>query len=178
VFFSKNEHQTAEVPQFEQTLPEISPNLAQTGFQTGRSWANPATPESKMGILANDFESREMNMKIKFTTGLLAVAFVLGSAALAATATSHQAKERSSATVTVAGCLHNGTTTDVFVLTAKDGKGWDLSSKTVDISKHVGHTVSVTGTPVTTATTDGSAASATTRLDVSDLKMVSESCSQ
>jgi len=118
-------------------------------------------------------------MKIKFTTGLLALAFALGStAALAATATSHQAKERSSATVTVAGCLHNGTTTDVFVLTAKDGKGWDVSSKTVDISKHVGHTVSVTGTPVTTATTDGSAASATTRLDVSDLKMVSESCSQ
>jgi len=115
-------------------------------------------------------------MKIKFTTGLLALAFALGSTA--ATATSHQAKERSSATVTVAGCLHNGTTTDVFVLTAKDGKGWDVSSKTVDISKHVGHTVSVTGTPVTTATTDGSAASATTRLDVSDLKMVSESCSQ
>jgi hypothetical protein len=131
-----------------------------------------------MGILANNFESREIIMKIKFTTGLLALAFALGSTALATTATSHQAKERSSATVTVAGCLHNGTTTDVFVLTAKDGKGWDLSSKTVDISKHVGHTVSVTGTPVTTASTDGSAASATARLDVSDLKMVSESCSQ
>lgn len=117
-------------------------------------------------------------MKIKFTTGLLALAFALGSTALAATGTSHQAKERSSATVTVAGCLHNGTTTDVFLLTAKDGKGWDVSSKTVDIAKHVGHTVSLTGTAVTTATTDGSAASATTRLDVSDLKMVSESCSQ
>jgi hypothetical protein len=131
-----------------------------------------------MGILANNFESMEINMKIKFITGLLALAFALGSTALAATGTSHQEKERSSATVTVAGCLHNGTTTDVFVLTAKDGKGWDVSSKTVDISKHVGHTVSLTGTPVTTASTDGSAASATTRLDVSDLKMVSESCSQ
>jgi hypothetical protein len=131
-----------------------------------------------MGILANNFELREINMKIKFTTGLLALAFVLGSAVLAGTATSHQAKERSSATVTVAGCLHNGMTTDVFVLTAKDGKAWDVSSKTVDISKHVGHTVSLTGTPVTTASTDGSAASAKTLLDVSDLKMVSESCSQ
>jgi hypothetical protein len=178
IFFSRSEHQTAKVPQFEQKLPEISSILAQTGFQTGRSWANSATPESKMGILANNFELREIYMKIKFTTGLLALAFVLGSAVLAATATSHQAKERSSATVTVAGCLHNGTTTDVFVLTAKDGKGWDVTSKTVDISKHVGHTVSLTGTPVTTASTDGSAASATTRLDVSDLKMVSESCSQ
>jgi hypothetical protein len=117
-------------------------------------------------------------MKIKFTTGLLALAFVLGSAALAATATSHQAKERSSAVVTVAGCLQNGTTTGVFLLTAKDGKGWDVSSKTVDIAKHVGHTVSLTGTPVTTASTDGSAASAKTQLDVSDLKMVSETCSQ
>jgi ABC-type sugar transport system substrate-binding protein len=117
-------------------------------------------------------------MKIKFTTGLLALAFALGSTALAATATSHQAKERSSAVVTVAGCLHNGTTTDVFVLTAKDGKAWDITSKNVDIAKHVGHTVSLTGTPVTTASTDGSAASATTRLDVSDLKMVSETCSQ
>jgi hypothetical protein len=66
----------------------------------------------------------------------------------------------------------------VFLLTAKGGKNWDVSSKTIDISKHVGHTVSLTGTPVTTATTDGSAGSATTRLDVSDLKMVSESCPQ
>jgi ABC-type sugar transport system substrate-binding protein len=131
-----------------------------------------------MGIRANNFESMEINMKIKSTTGLLALAFALGSAALAVTATSHQAKERSSAVVTVAGCLQNGTTTDVFLLTAKDGKGWDVSSKTVDIAKHVGHTVSLTGTPVTTASTDGSAASATTRLDVSDLKMVSETCSR
>ncbi len=117
-------------------------------------------------------------MKIKFTTGLLALAFVFGAAAVAAKATSHQEKEGSGATVTVAGCLHNGTTTDVFLLTAKGGKNWDVSSKTVDISKHVGHTVSLTGTPVTTASTDGSAASATSRLDVSDLKMVSESCPQ
>jgi hypothetical protein len=131
-----------------------------------------------MGILANNLDSREINMKIKFTTALLVIAFGLGSTVLAATGTSHQAKERSSATVTVAGCIHNGTTTDVFLLTAKDGKGWDVSSKTIDISKHVGHTVSLTGTPVTTASTDGSAASATTRLDVSDLKMVSEGCSQ
>jgi hypothetical protein len=131
-----------------------------------------------MGILANSFELREINMKIKFTTGLLALAFVLGSTALAATGTSHQEKERSSATVTVAGCLHNGTTTDVFLLTAKGGKAWDVSSKTVDIAKHVGQTVSLTGTPVTTASPDGSAASATTRLDVSDLKMVSEGCPQ
>ncbi len=131
-----------------------------------------------MRILANNFESMEINMKMKFTTGLLVLAFALGSTALAATATSHQAKERSSATVTVAGCLHNGATTDVFLLTAKDGKGWDVSSKTVDIAKHVGETVSLTGTAVTTESTDGSAASATTRLDVSDLKMVSDSCSQ
>lgn len=131
-----------------------------------------------MRILANNFESMEINMKIKLTTGLLVLAFALGSNALAATATSHQAKERSSATITVAGCLHNGATTDVFLLTAKDGKGWDVSSKTVDIAKHVGETVSLTGTAVTTESTDGSAASATTRLDVSDLKMVSDSCSQ
>jgi hypothetical protein len=72
-------------------------------------------------------------MKIKFTTGLLAFAFALGSTGLAVTATSHQAKERSSAVVTVAGCLQNGTTTDVFLLTAKDGKSWDVSSKSVDI---------------------------------------------
>jgi hypothetical protein len=61
-----------------------------------------------MGILANNFDSREINMKIKFTTALLVIAFGLGSTVLAATGTSHQAKERSSATVTVAGCIHNG----------------------------------------------------------------------
>ncbi|HLZ51109.1 MAG TPA: hypothetical protein VKP61_10170 [Candidatus Acidoferrum sp.] len=131
-----------------------------------------------MGFLTNDLDFMEKKIKIKLTTGLLVFAFALGSPAVAATGTSHQTKERSSATVTVAGCIHNGTTMDVFLLTAKHGKGSDVSSKTVDISKHVGHTVSLTGTPVTTASTDGSAASATTRLDVSDLKMVSESCSQ
>src|SRR5580704_13077701 len=33
-FSSKSEHQTTKVPQFEQTLPEISPTLTPTGFQT------------------------------------------------------------------------------------------------------------------------------------------------
>lgn len=46
---------------------------------------------------------------------------------------------------TVSGCLSKRSG-DVFLLTDENGKTWDLRSKTVKLDKHVGHTVSATGT--------------------------------
>ena len=48
---------------------------------------------------------------------------------------------------TITGCLAKGDSgkADEFMLTASDGSMWDLTSKTVALGEHVGHTVAVTG---------------------------------
>ena len=48
--------------------------------------------------------------------------------------------------VTVSGCLQNGDEANEFSITGEDGKNYDLPSSSVDLSKHVGHKVTVTGT--------------------------------
>ena len=45
----------------------------------------------------------------------------------------------------VTGCLQKGDEADEFAITGKDGKTWELRSKTVKLADHVGHTVTVTG---------------------------------
>ncbi len=44
------------------------------------------------------------------------------------------------------GCLQKGDEADEFSVTAEDGKTYGLRSSAVDLSKHLGHKVSVTGT--------------------------------
>jgi hypothetical protein len=48
---------------------------------------------------------------------------------------------------TVTGCLSKGDSADEFVLTANDGGTWEIrnSKSGVNLSKHVGHTVTATG---------------------------------
>ena len=48
-------------------------------------------------------------------------------------------------TVTVTGCLQKGDSADEFAIAGKDGKPWELRSKTVKLDEHVGHTVTITG---------------------------------
>ena len=47
---------------------------------------------------------------------------------------------------TVTGCLQKGDETDEFSITGEDGKTYGLRSSAVDLSKHLGHKVTVTGT--------------------------------
>ena len=47
---------------------------------------------------------------------------------------------------TATGCLQKGDESGEYALTTKDGKKYGLRSSSVDLSKHVGHTVTVTGT--------------------------------
>jgi hypothetical protein len=65
----------------------------------------------------------------------------------------------------VTGCLQKGAK-DTYTITGQDGKKYDVTSKTVPLKNHVGHTVTVTGAPGKTPT----------ELDVSKLDMVSPSC--
>jgi hypothetical protein len=79
------------------------------------------------------------------------------------------------------GCLAKGTAANAYTLTDDSGKVWVLHSKTVQLGEHVGHTVTVTGTPVTPKSKgngDNSSgdASQSNHLRVTDLKMVSDSC--
>jgi hypothetical protein len=97
-----------------------------------------------------------------------------------------------SGTRTVTGCLQKGDQANHFQLKGKDGSSWDLTSANVSLADHVGHTVSVTGTvanapahSVKEGTKSMAHAAGVTKdnsetgeLKVSDVQMVSESCSQ
>jgi len=49
--------------------------------------------------------------------------------------------------VEVTGCLQKTNESGEFSITGEDGKTWDLRSTEVNLSKHVGHKVTLTGTP-------------------------------
>jgi hypothetical protein len=72
---------------------------------------------------------------------LVIVALVVG---LCLVATEANAAGKKSVTVT--GCLQKGDEANQFSITGEDGKNYDLTSFAVDLGKHVGHKVTVTGT--------------------------------
>jgi len=45
----------------------------------------------------------------------------------------------------VTGCLSKGNSADAFVLNGDDGSMWDVKSSRVNLGRHVGHTVTLTG---------------------------------
>ena len=92
--------------------------------------------------------------------------------------------------VEVTGCLQKGDEPNEFSITGEDGKGYDLRSRTVKLSQHVGHKVTVTGTPYHETRAEEAKEEKTEKkeakeaeekerpdLRVTRLKMISESCS-
>ena len=92
---------------------------------------------------------------------------------------------------TVTGCLQKGDEPGEFSITGADGKTWGLRSKTVKLDQHVGHQVTVTGSAHRESKTaekaeeqkEGQMEKASEKqeygdLNVTSLKMVSESCSK
>jgi hypothetical protein len=79
-------------------------------------------------------------MKFQIAGGMLALALMFGSAWAQTDGTK---KETHKNTRTVTGCVQKDG--DEYQLTAKDGSTWEMKSDSVDIAKHVGHTVTVTG---------------------------------
>ncbi|HVC47939.1 MAG TPA: hypothetical protein VND90_11880 [Terracidiphilus sp.] len=111
--------------------------------------------------------------------------------ALAAAAPKQMAGMHMHGAIKVTGCLQKGESMNEFSLTGKNGKTWELHSKAVKLSEHVGHTVTVTGVPhhetkaeeakeakTEPAETPGAEAKEAGDLLVTHLKMVSKTCTQ
>jgi hypothetical protein len=54
-------------------------------------------------------------------------------------------QDKSDSVRTLTGCLSRGDKAGEYDLMAGDGSTWELHAKTVRLSKHIGHTVTVTG---------------------------------
>ena len=96
-------------------------------------------------------------------------------------------EKSASQTKTVTGCLQKGSQPDQFSIIGEDAKNWDLRSSTVKLADHVGHQVTVTGSPTREAKAEekkeGQVEKAAGKeelgeLRVTSLKMVSQSCAK
>src|SRR5258708_10828242 len=87
-----------------------------------------------------------MRMATTWAKYILACVLALGLGSLAWTAQENQTKTKSGKGMTVTGCLQKGDEAGEYSITGEDGKRYGLRSKAVDLSKHLGHKVTVTGT--------------------------------
>src|SRR5215472_80118 len=92
---------------------------------------------------------------------------------------SAQKNDEEAANTTVTGCLQKGDEADVFAITGENGKNYELVSRNVKLSAHVGHKVRVTGTLIEEESErqereagEGWAG----KIYVTSLKMVGETC--
>src|SRR5262249_28460195 len=91
-----------------------------------------------------------------------------------------------SSSATATGCLQKGDEPNGFMLTGENGKAWELRSSKVNLSEHVGHKVTVTGSSAkASAEMEKKVGDSETKesggkdhgdMKVTGLKMVSESC--
>jgi hypothetical protein len=95
--------------------------------------------------------------------------------------------DKAAATKTVTGCLQKGDEAGEFSITGEDGKTWGLRSSNVKLDQHLGHKVTVTGSSTHESRAEekkeGQVEKASSKaeygdLNVSNLKMVSETCSK
>jgi hypothetical protein len=124
---------------------------------------------------------------------LLMCLLLVGLTALWASAQDQSSDSKSKSDVrTVTGCLTKGNGADEFLLTGSDGSTWEVrgSKSGVDLSSHVGHTVSATGVVSNTTahnlkedTKDAAKDTGMKKnntehghLKITDVQMVSESC--
>ena len=123
-------------------------------------------------------------MKNKLLLSMVAASTLLMVPAIASSA------DKSAEVRTLTGCLSRGDGTHEYKLTTENGSTWELRSKTVRLSPHAGHTVTVTGR-VRTADLHGAKAKVKDEmkehgmdkdstehghLKVTNISMVSDSC--
>ena len=122
-------------------------------------------------------------MKFKWALNLLAASCFVASPLLLAQETAKQ--DKSAEVRNITGCLSKGDSANEFKVTASDGSTWEVKSKTVKLSPHVGHTVTVTGevshpdmhgAKEKTKSTVDSDAKEHGHLNVTKVEMVSDSC--
>jgi hypothetical protein len=116
-------------------------------------------------------------MRPRMTIGF--TAFILAIALIAAPNFALAQDNADDSMQMVTGCLQKGPGTGGFSLTDENGKLWDVHSTTIHFAAHVGHTVTLTGTIPQKSKNDGTApdTSPQNHLNVTDLKMVSDHCS-
>jgi hypothetical protein len=129
-------------------------------------------------------------MKLNTAITVLAL-FVFTSTAGLATA-QDTTKTTHKKTRTLTGCLQKGDDANEYKLTTAKGATWEIKSDTVKLGDHVAHTVTITGV-VSNATLHGAKEDAKAEakehgidknstehghMTVTDLKMVSNSCSK
>jgi len=106
-------------------------------------------------------------------------------------ATAQKDQKAATASRTVTGCLQKGTEPGELSITAEDGRTWDVTSESVKLAEHVGHQVTLTGSAHRESKAqekaeekkEGQMEKAAGKeeygdLRVTDLKMVSETCSK
>lgn len=118
---------------------------------------------------------------------------IFGAILLLLMAASGFASEKSKSDVRdITGCLSKGDSAKEFVLTGSDGSTWEIRSSSVPLAEHVGHTVTATGVLSNSTMhnmkedTKDMASDAGVKknntehghLKVTDVKMVSDSCSK
>ena len=79
-------------------------------------------------------------MKLQFAGAMVALALMFSSAWAQTEGTK---KETHKNTRTVTGCMQKDG--DEYTVATKDGSTWEVKSDSIDLAKHVGHTVTVTG---------------------------------
>jgi hypothetical protein len=88
--------------------------------------------------------------------------------------------------VNVTGCLKKSSQTGSYYVADQNGRTWELTSKKVDLAKHMNHVVSVSGHPSTGSTPQEGKSEPGQKpggnqyfgLDVTELEMVSPSCTR
>ncbi|HYL16895.1 MAG TPA: hypothetical protein VEV41_27935 [Terriglobales bacterium] len=105
-----------------------------------------------------------------------------------------KAEKKGHSAQTITGCLQKGDEPNEFTITDEDGKTWGLRSSKVNLGEHVGHKVTVAGSPAHESKSEEKKEKAEEKkegkmekaaekqeygdLQVSSLKMVSDSCSK
>jgi hypothetical protein len=122
-----------------------------------------------------------MRLKIALANYSVACVLALGLGSIAWTAQETQTKTKDGKSVTVTGCLQKGDEAGEYSVTGEDGKRYGLhGSSSVDLSKHLGHKVTVTGTKMREANEakekNQSEGGEYADLRVTNIKHISETC--
>ena len=89
-------------------------------------------------------------------------------------------KTNTAHTATVTGCLAQGDEPNEYAIRTENGKIYGLNSSTIDLAKHMNHTVTLTGAVTANneknRTTSNGQPEEDFLMKVTDLKMVSTTC--
>jgi hypothetical protein len=122
-------------------------------------------------------------MKARLTLGLVALCGLSFLPAIGAA--QNETKDKDASLRTLTGCLSNGEKAGEYNLVTPEGNTWEISSKTVKLAGHVGHTVTVSGkvwhpdmhgAKEKAKETVDSDAKEHGHLNATDIAMVSDSC--